>query len=231
LPFEEAVTLLTGTIDPLSFDLTNLQRVADVPDQSSLTAWGDWGFAFADFEEGVLDEQGRPFTLIPRVIVLDPGGETAGEADGSLVDVAPGGQLLVSADLEERGEADGTRIMALTSPTTWIWPFGQEQLDSADRRPSFPVSPHALRLLPDGETVVALLPSGAGASQLTVESPGRSSIFSLEGALRLVDATGNGRFVVLHDVPALELVVVDLMLDEVHRLPVGAGRIIAVDIR
>lgn len=225
LPFEDEISLLTAVIDPPEFELAELRRVATVSERMTLVAWGDWGFAFADSEDGALDVDGRPFVPIPTFTVLDPSGAVELGGDGTLVDVTPDGDLLVANAIEPRDGAGTTRIVALVGSRVELWDR------AADGLTVTALTPWAFGVLPDGDSIVSLTLPNPRLTEVTVASPGRSTTFPIEGALRPVEVTGNGRFVVLDDITAAELVVIDLREGETHRLPVGPGRVVAVDIR
>jgi hypothetical protein len=225
LPFEDEVTLLTAAIDPLSLDFQDLRRVTTVSDRMTLAAWGDWGFAFADGEDGTLDAEGRPFVRIPTFTVLGPSGAVELEGDGALADVTPDGDFLVVNGFEPRAGSDEAPVVALVEPRVELWHRGPDGLSVTA------VGPWAFRVLPDGDTTVSLTLPNPRLAEVTITSPGRTTTFPVEGAPLLVDVTRDGRFVVLHDIAAVELIVVDLGESEVHRLPVAPGRIVAVDIR
>jgi hypothetical protein len=172
---------------------------------------------------------------VPTFTVLDPAGTVVRHADGQFVDAGPEGTLLVRTDFEPRGDIDGVRVVGERLPKLEI-----ESL--AGDTPPKPVSVDAMRLDPRrADTVVGVLDLtcrqcediGLSAENrgVLIEAPGRARIVLVDGSPIFVDLASNGRFAVLHDVANLMLVVVDLSTEEIHRLPVGPGRIVAVDLR
>ena len=224
LPFDEGRWLVTADFARLAIRVGAWQRVAAVDEESTIASWGDWGFALNGAEEGVLAEEGRPQVRIPTYELLDATGSAVARADGSVVDAA-GSWLLIHRSLDVVGDEGGHRVVAAAETSVVM-------VDAADPAVETALTFEALRFAGDAERGVGVTVR-TRSTEVLVATPRQAQAVRLDvdGDVRLVDVAGDGRFVVLHDVAAIELVVIDLTEGTRHRLPIPPGRVFAVDLR
>ena len=227
LPFDDRRWLLVGDVNPRSHRFDGLERITPIDDSAVIATWGEWGYALNGAEEGALDEPGRPFVRVPVFWIVNPDGTVNGPVDGEVVDARQGRVLLVQ-DYETVQVEAGRRTMIPITPVWSVLDRADDDLHDGD----VPLSSPAMRFVGSGDATVFVETDG-GTSTVTVESreTDNRQTFRFAQAVRMVDVSADGRFVILHDVLSSELVVIDLASGIRHRVPVPPGRVVAADIR
>jgi hypothetical protein len=199
--------------------------VADLPDGSRIAAWGHWGFAI---------EQPLPGTDPPAraVVVYDRTGRGALRAVPGIVVAAADDLLLVD------GPEDGLRAMAVAraggiAGQIMQPPEGTGLFDVSLTPTTLELdeSPGPLKEVTIGPfgSLVALTHAERGNTSVTLveRNGGSSMVVPVRGAGTPVGFVAGGGYLVLHDRPAAELVLIEVETGRRARLSFEATPILA----
>jgi len=202
----EWTLLRIGTITPQSGHTPVLpDATISLPLDTTLRAWGDWGFLVEAPDEGTGS----------RLILLDPDGTVVAEPAGRLRDITPDGTLLLL-----RPDAAGRPMLYLLPPDLEEVPLPGLDIGAAD-----------YRITGDAAWIVAVSVQADGRTSILARATRSNStrITSIDGPARVIDFGPTDRFLVLQEVGSGDLVFHDWKSGAAFRVPAGRGRVAAVD--
>ena len=230
LPLEDELSLLTATVPNDLFNLSDLERVTTFTTETTLEAWGEWGFAVNTSEpivvsfDGAVGGSEQPLTL-----TLDPSGTETARTQGWVIDALAGGRLLIRTfwnviEITDDGVAVVVESHEVTRTDPSLVADGTFEL----------LTPEAIAFLnPDGSHMSEVNVNPAGVTLVTSRDFDRPSnrSGSVPGLLDPAGFTLDGSLFVLHDPMEDELVFLDWSNGTQYRIPTSEGRAIAVDAR